>query len=301
MSSVQVARGLTLADGPVTKTWMSRLRGFWRRFARNRIAAFAAILLTVIYLAAIFAPFVTPYTPEKQNLLERFSAPSLRHPFGTDQFGRDSYTRALYGGRVSLAVGVASVAISLILGTLLGLEAGFTGGWPDIILMRFTDAVMAFPTLFLIVAISALVGPSLFNVIAIIGLTTWPVVARLVRGEVLSLKERDFALAARVLGFSPRRVMLRHLLPNTSAPIIVAGTLQLAFAVLTEATLSFLGLGVRPPTPSWGNMLTVAQKDMFVAPWVAVAPGGLIFLTVLCLNFIGDGLRDSLDPHLRER
>jgi peptide/nickel transport system permease protein len=258
-------------------------------------------ILTMIVLAVVFAPWVTSHDPEKQNLRGRFTPPQLTHPLGTDQFGRDIFSRALYGGRISLTVGLASVLLAVTIGVLVGLQAGFIGGRTDALLMRLTDAIMAFPTFFLTVAISALVGPSLTNLVVIIGLTSWMGVARLVRGEVLSLKEREFISAAVVTGCSPSRVMVRHLLPNTVAPIIVAATLQIAFAVLTEATLSFLGVGVRPPTPSWGNMLTVAQKDMFVAPWVAIAPGGLIFLTVLCLNFVGDGLRDSLDPRLRQR
>src|SRR5581483_368413 len=245
--------------------------------------------------------FVTPYDPDKQRLQERFSPPSLVHPFGTDQFGRDIFSRVLYGGRVSLSVGLSSVAIALTIGVFLGLQAGFLSGWLDGVLMRFTDSVIAFPTFFLMVAISTLVGPSLTTIILVIGLTAWPGVARLVRGQVLSLKERDFVTAAIVNGCNGRRIMLKHLLPNTVAAIIVAGTLEIAFAVLTEAALSFLGVGVRPPQASWGNMLTVAQKDMFVAPWVAAAPGFMIFLTVLCLNFVGDGLRDSLDPRLRHR
>ena len=277
------------------------LRTFWCAFRRNKTAVVGSVILALICLAVVFAPWVTSHDPEKQNLRGRFTVPQLAHPFGTDQYGRDIFSRALYGGRVSLTVGFASVLLAVTVGVLVGLQAGFIGGRIDALLMRLTDAIMAFPTFFLTVAISALVGPSLTNLVVIIGLTSWMGVARLVRGEVLSLKEREFISAAVVTGCSPNRVMVRHLLPNTVAPIIVAGTLQIAFAVLTEATLSVLGVGVRPPTPSWGNMLTVAQRDMFVAPWVAIVPGGFIFLTVLCLNFVGDGLRDSLDPHLRQR
>jgi peptide/nickel transport system permease protein len=258
----------------------------------------AALVFGGIVLVAVAAPIIAPYPYEAQDLRNRFEPPSLSHPFGTDDFGRDQLSRAIFGARNSLAVAAGAVGLSVLVGSAIGLQAGYFGGFRGALLMRLTDAVMAFPSFFLILAVTAIVGPSLINVTLIIGLTTWTVFARLVRGEVLSLRTRDFIIAARVMGCSPMRIMLRHLLPNLAAPLIVLSTLHAAFVILTEATVSFLGLGIRPPAPSWGNMLTVAQRDMFVAPWVVVVPGGLIVLTVMCLNFIGDGLRESLDPRL---
>jgi peptide/nickel transport system permease protein len=259
----------------------------------------AAVVLAIIFITVVFAEFFAPYSPYDQNLLLRFQPPSLAHPLGTDQFGRDQLSRVLFGGQASLAVGLGAMFISVVVGVAIGLQAGFVGGTWDAVLMRTTDAVIAFPTIFLVVAVTAVIGPSLVNVLVIIGITSWPVVARLVRGEVLSLKEREYVMASVVGGATSWRVMRRHLLPNVVPSLLVAATLQVAFAVLTEATLSFLGLGVTPPTPSWGNMLTIAQTNMFIAPWVVLGPGGAIITTVLCLNFIGDGLRTSLDPRQR--
>lgn len=270
-----------------------------RRFMRNRAATVASVILLILFVGVVFAPQLAPYDPTAQDLAGRLKPPGGGHLLGTDDLGRDQLSRVMHGGRASLAVGLGSMAISLVVGLLVGLQAGFLGGIWDATLMRLTDGVMAFPAFFLLVAITAITGPSLTNVTVIIGLTSWPVIARLVRGEVLSLKERDYVTAARIAGATPRRIMRRHLVPNVMASLIVAATLQVAFAVLTEATLSFLGLGVRPPTPSWGNMLTIAQVNMFVEPWVIVAPGGAIVLTVLCLNFAGDGLRESLDARLQ--
>jgi peptide/nickel transport system permease protein len=277
------------------------LRDFWRHYVKNRTAVFGAVVLTVIVLASVFAPILAPYRPEKQNLREIFDPPSLAHPFGTDEYGRDQFSRALYGGRVTMLVAFGSVSVAVLVGVSLGMQAGFVGGPLDVVLMRVTDAVMAFPTFFLLSILSVVLGPNLPRLILILGLTSWTVMARVVRAEVLSIKERDYIMAAVTIGCTSRRIMLKHVLPNLRAVIIVASTLQIAFAVLTEAGLSFLNLGVRPPTPSWGNMLMIAQKNMFGAPWVLMVPGALIFLTVLSLNFVGDGLRDSLDPRLRQR
>lgn len=275
------------------------LRAFLRRYRHNVVAVVSAFVLAILFTAVLFAAFVAPYNPYEQHLSLRFQGPSLAHFLGTDQFGRDQLSRALFGGQASLTVGLGSMVISLIVGVAVGLQAGFVGGLWDAVLMRATDAVIAFPTIFLVVAVTAVTGPSLVNVLVIIGLTSWPVIARLVRGEVLSLKQREFVLASVVGGATTWRIMRRHLLPNVVPSLLVAATLQVAFAVLTEATLSFLGLGVTPPTPSWGNMLTIAQSNMFIAPWVVLAPGGAIIVTVLCLNFVGDGLRTSLDPRQR--
>lgn len=281
--------------------FIKNLKGFWHYYSLNRTAVAGAIILAIIVLSVIFAPLLTKYDPNTQNLRERFLSFRWDHPFGTDQYGRDQFSRALYGGRVSLLVGFSSVTVTLIVGITLGLLSGFWGGLLDAFLMRFTDSIIAFPTFFLIVVISSMAHTTLLILTMIIGLTSWPVVARLVRAETLSIKEREFVIGGIVVGCSPLRIVLRYIIPNITSSIIVAATLQVAYAVLTEAALSFLGLGIQPPTPSWGNMLTIAQKDMFVAPMMAIVPGGLIFLTVLSLNFIGDGLRDSLDPRLRQR
>jgi peptide/nickel transport system permease protein len=275
------------------------LAEFSFRYSRNRMAVIGAAVLLIVVIGVAFATVLAPSDPYQQDLLNRFQAPSLSHPLGTDQFGRDQLSRVMYGGRASLAVGLGSMVISVIIGLAVGLQSGLFRGWWDTVLMRLTDGVAAFPTIFLIVAVTAITGASLINVLVIIGCTTWPVIARLIRSEVLSLREREYVLAARIGGAGTWRIMLRHLIPNVTPTLIVAATLQVAFAVLTEATLSFLGLGVTPPTPSWGNMLTIAQDNMFVAPWVVLAPGGAIIITVLCLNFVGDGLRVSLDPRLR--
>jgi peptide/nickel transport system permease protein len=272
---------------------------FLSRYSNNRMAVIGAGALFIVVVGVIFAPLLAPSDPYNVNLLNRFQAPSPSHLLGTDQFGRDQLSRIMFGGRASLAVGLGSMAISVVIGLAVGLQSGVFGGWWDAVLMRLTDGVAAFPTIFLMVAVTAITGASLINVLIIIGCTTWPVIARLIRSEILSLREREYILAARVGGVGTWRIMRRHLIPNVAPTLIVAATLQVAFAVLTEATLSFLGLGVTPPTPSWGNMLTIAQDNMFVAPWVVLAPGGAIIITVLCLNFVGDGLRESLDPRLR--
>jgi peptide/nickel transport system permease protein len=277
------------------RSWLGT---FWARYSRNPMAVAGAAFLIILLLAVLLANVVAA-DPYQQNLLNRFQPPSLAHPLGTDQFGRDQLSRVIYGGRASLTVGLGSMIVSVLIGLAVGLQSGLVRGWWDGVLMRITDGVAAFPTIFLIVAVTAVAGASLGNVLIIIGVTTWPVIARLIRSEILSLREREYILAAIIGGAGSWRIMRKHLIPNVLPTLIVAATLQVAFAILTEATLSFLGLGVTPPTPSWGNMLTIAQDNMFVAPWVVLAPGGAIIVTVLCLNFVGDGLRESLDPRLR--
>lgn len=272
---------------------------FMKRFSKNRAGVIGAIVLVVIVIAAVFAPILAPYDPTTQSLANRLQPPSSEHLLGTDELGRDQLSRVMHGGRASLTVGLGAMVLSVAVGLLVGLAAGFFGGLLDTILMRLTDGIMAFPVFFLLIAITAITGPSIVNVTVIIGLTTWPVIARLVRGEVLSLREREYVLAAKISGATAGQIMRRHLIPNVTPSLIVASTLQVAFAVLTEATLSFLGLGVRPPTPSWGNMLTIAQVNMFIEPWVIAAPAAAVILAVLCLNFVGDGLRESLDARLQ--
>jgi peptide/nickel transport system permease protein len=253
-----------------------------------------AIILLVMLVGAVFAPLLAPYNPD--DILEsQIQGPSLRHLFGTDDLGRDILSRTLYGARISLSVGLVAVIISVLIGTLLGALAGYYGGWLDGLVMRFVDVMLAFPSIFLILAVQAMLTPNIYNVMIVIGLTSWMGVARLVRGEFLRIRELQYVEAARAIGCSDRRIIFRHILPNAAAPITVAATLGMAGAILTESALSFLGMGVQPPMPSWGNMLMDSQAYMFDAPWMAVIPGILILLAVLSLYFIGEGLREKLD------
>ncbi len=272
----------------------------WRlyagRFLSNRLSLAGGALLLLIGLSASFAPLLAQAEPDQQQLTERLQPPSSRHLLGTDDLGRDVFSRLLHGGRVSLRVGLLAVAISVTLGTLVGLVAGFFGGVVDVLLMRLVDIVLCFPTIFLILMVIAFLEPSLWNVMAVIGFTSWPGLARLVRGETLSLRERDFILAARGLGLSTPRILFVHLLPNLVAPILVSATLGVGGAILTESALSFLGLGVQPPMASWGNILTSGKDYLHVAWWLSVFPGVAILFTVLALNLLGEGLRDVLDP-----
>lgn len=266
-----------------------------KRFRKNKLAMFGLMMLGVMILVAIFAPLFSPYDP--QDIVEDETLPpTLKHLFGTDDIGRDVFSRALYGGRISLTVGLVAVSIAILIGTLLGSVAGFFGGLLDGFVMRFVDVMLSFPTIFLILVIQVMLTPNIYNVMIVIGLTSWMGVARLVRGEFLTLKERQFVEAAKAIGASNARIIFRHILPNAIAPIIVAGTLGMAGAILTESALSFLGLGVQPPMPSWGNMLMDAQAYMRDAPWMAIIPGIFIFSTVLSLYFVGEGLRDAFNP-----
>ncbi len=273
---------------------------FWQRFRRHRLALVGAVLLICLYMSAIFAPMLAPYSPRAQDLSNRYAPPSSEHWFGTDLYGRDIFSRVIYGGRISLSVGLVSVAIALTIGTTIGALAGYYGGWLDNVLMRFTEVVISFPILFLIIAVVAIIGPSIFNIMVVIGFTAWPGTARLVRGQFLSLREQDFVEAARALGARELRIIFRQILPNAVAPIIVAGTLGVASAILVESALSYLGIGVQPPTPSWGNILYEGQRFIRRAWWYTVFPGAFIFVTVLSFNLVGDALRDALDPRLRE-
>ena len=261
---------------------------------KNNFAKFGLIVLSGFILLAIFAPVVAPYDPAEMVAMDTL-APSLTHFFGTDDLGRDIFSRAVYGARISLTVGLVAVVISLLIGILLGAIAGWFGGWVDGTVMRFVDVMLSFPSIFLILTIQAMLTPNIYNVMIVIGLTSWMGVARLVRGEYLRIRELSYVEAARSIGCSDWRIIFRHILPNAQAPIIVAATLGMAGAILTESSLSFLGMGVQPPTPSWGNMLMDAQAYMRDAPWMAVIPGLLILLTVLSLYFVGEGLREKLD------
>jgi peptide/nickel transport system permease protein len=248
---------------------------------------------------ALTCQWIAPYDPNFQVLTDRLLPPSGHHWMGTDQYGRDILSRLIYSSRISLSVGLMAVSIYVLIGTTVGSVAGFYGGWVDGVLMRITDIFLCIPTFLLILMVIAFVGPSILNIMVVIGLTSWTDVARLVRGEILSLKEREFIQAARVMGMSDSRIILRHLLPNALGPILVVATLGVGGAILIESSLSYLGLGVQPPTPSWGNMLEEGKEHLTDAWWLITFPGVAIFLTVLGYNLLGEGLRDYLDPRLR--
>jgi peptide/nickel transport system permease protein len=272
-----------------------------RHFRRNRMAMGGMIVMFVLYAVTLLAPLIAPYDPIAQGdiVLSRYLGPSSEHLMGTDKFGRDIFSRVLYGARISLTIGFVAVAISVTFGTLVGALAGYFGKWTDTTLMRFTDMMLSFPRLVLLIVVIALFEPSIWLVVVVLGLTGWMSVARIVRGEVLSLREREFVQAARVLGMTDWRIILRHVIPNTLAPVIVYTTLGIGNTILVEASLSFLGLGVQPPTPSWGNMISDGRDALVTAWWIATFPGLAIVLTVTAFNLLGDGLRDALDPRLR--
>jgi peptide/nickel transport system permease protein len=272
-----------------------------RHFRRNRLAVLGLWTVLALYAVALLAPLLAPYDPIAQVDIARttYLSPSLEHPFGTDRFGRDILSRIIYGARVSLSIGFIATAISVTLGTLLGAFAGYLGGKADAVVMRFTDLVLAFPRLVLLILIVALFEPSMLVIILVLGLTQWPGTTRIVRADVLSLREREFIQAAGALGMSRRRVILRHLIPNVLAPVIVTATLGIGNTIVLEAGLAFLGLGVPPPTPTWGDMVAAGRDVLTNAWWVATFPGLTIVLIVLAFNLVGDGLRDALDPRLR--
>ncbi|MBN2654189.1 MAG: ABC transporter permease [Nitrospirae bacterium] len=270
----------------------------WRRFRKNRLALAGLIVILTLSAAAIFAPVISPYEPTKIDVYNVLSLPSISHPLGTDELGRDVLSRMIWGSRASLKVGFIAVGIAIVIGTLVGAIAGFYGGRIDSLLMRFVDIMLAFPSFFLILAIIAIVEPSISTIMIVIGITGWMDVSRLVRSEFLTLKERDFIAAAKVAGAGDARIIFKHILPNAMSPVFVAATFGIAGAILTESGLSFLGLGVQPPEPSWGNILTSGKNNLTVAWWLSVYPGLAILITVLSYNLIGEGLRDSLDPRL---
>ncbi len=296
-----MADSRTLATAPaVSERRRDRLkqRRALRAFLRHRLAVAGTIIFLIIALAALFAPLVATHDPNRVDLLASAQAPSSAHWLGTDDIGRDVFSRLVYGARVSLSVGLVSVAIYTAIGMALGAAAGYFGGFIESLIMRLTDTVMCFPTLVIIIAAVSILGPSIFNIMALIGLLSWPSICRLVRGQVLSLREREFVEAARASGASDARIICRHVLPNTLAPLTVAATFGVASAILTEAGLSFLGMGVQPPTPSWGNMINMAQSGSILQemPWLWAPAGITIAIAVLSINFIGDGLRDAVDP-----
>lgn len=295
-----------VGDDPALAAPNKRVESPWattaKRFRRHRLAIFGLISLLVLVLLAVLAPWITRQDPYSVSLSAYRSPPSTEHWLGTDSSGRDVFSRLLYAGRVSLSVGLVAVSICVAIGVVLGAISGFFGGKVDSVIMRCTDVVLAFPSLLLIITVVSIVGPSIYNVMAVIGLLGWPPIARLVRGGFLSLKEQEFVLAARSIGTPTSRLIFRHVLPNTLAPIIVTASLLMGEAILLEAGLSFLGLGVQPPTASWGNMLADAQSFAILRsmPWMWLPPGLMIAIAVLAVNFIGDGLRDAMDPrHMR--
>lgn len=275
---------------------MTSLTTLRRRMGRNFLLCFGLSLVALISFAALFAPILSTHDPLLQNLDAILLPPSAEHWLGTDEFGRDLYSRMLYGARVSLWVGFVSVGISLCIGLVLGLLAGWFRGLIDECVMRFVDVMLCFPSFFLILAVIAFLEPSLFNIMIVIGLTSWMGVARLVRAETLSLRERDFVAAARLSGAGTVRILLRHILPNAIAPVLVSATLGVAGAILLESSLSFLGIGVQYPFPSWGNILIEGKQTLGVAWWLSLFPGLAILFIVLGYNLLGEGLRDLLDP-----
>jgi len=277
----------------------------WRRFRRHPGAIAGTIVLGVIIVAVLLAP-LSPYDPEASDLSARFQPPSLQHPMGTDALGRDRLTRVLYGGRVSLTVGFLVVAISLAIGVPIGALAGFYGGRLDSILMRLTDIFLSMPAFLVLILLSAILREvdapmfernNVLTIAVVIGVLSWMTFSRLVRAAFLTIREMDFVTAARCVGASSRRIIVAHILPNAIGPIIVEATLGLGYAIIEESGLSFLGFGIQPPTPSWGNLLSNAQEYLTKYPWLAIFPGLMIFLTIISVNYIGDGLRDAFDPH----
>ena len=293
----------TLDTGAPPSQSMARL--IWKRFLRNPGAVAGMIILSIIILAVLCAG-LSPYDPQASDMSSRFEPPSRQHPMGTDALGRDLLTRVLYGGRVSLAVGFSVVIITLLIGVPLGAIAGYFGGWVDNILMRITDAALTLPSLLVLILLSAVLrevnAPFLekypvLTIAAVIGLLSWMFVARLVRASYISIREQDFVIATRTVGASDSRIIIKHILPSAVGPIIVESTLEIGYAILEESGLSFLGFGIQPPIPSWGNLLSNAQAYMTKYPWLAIFPGLMIFLTIISINYIGDGLRDAFDPY----
>jgi peptide/nickel transport system permease protein len=277
----------------------------WRRFRRHPGAMVGSVVLLIIILSVTFA-FLSPYDPEKSDITNRYQPPSLQHPFGTDGLGRDLLTRVLYGGRISLFVGLMVMAITLVIGVPVGAIAGYFGGWIDNILMRIIDAILSMPSLLILILLSAILrstdlpfvkSNNVMTIAVVMGILSWPTVARLVRAVFLTFREMEYVLAAQALGASDSRIMLDEILPNGFGPIIVEATLEVGYAIMEESGLSFLGFGIMPPTPSWGNLLNSAQGHLIEYPWLAIFPGLMIFLTIISINFIGDGLRDALDPY----
>jgi len=276
------------------------MRDFWQAFAKNRLAVVGGLIVLSLVLLAVLAPVLAPSDPNRPNLRNMLGEPSRGHPLGTDQLGRDVFSRMLYGARVSLAVGFVSVGIATAIGIVLGSLAGYNGGVVDATIMRLVDLLLVFPRFFLLLAVLAFLRPSIWTIMAVIGLTGWMGVTRLVRAEFLALKEREFVLWSQAVGATGFRVVWRHILPNAMAPVLVAMTLGIPAAILTESGLSFLGLGVQPPFATWGNILNEGKDAIEIAWWLSFYPGLAILITVLSYNLLGEGIRDALDPRLRQ-
>jgi peptide/nickel transport system permease protein len=276
------------------------VHAFWRSFARNRLALAGGAVVVCLVVAAVLAPVLAPWDPHRPTVKKAFTGPTREHVLGTDQLGRDVLSRMLYGARVSLAVGFVSVGIATLVGIVLGALAGYHGGSVDAIVMRFVDLMLVFPSFFLLLAVLAFLRPSIWTIMTVIGLTSWMRVARLVRAEFLTLKEREFVVWSQAIGASTTRIIWRHILPNAMAPVLVAMTLGIPAAILTESGLSFLGLGVQPPYATWGNILNEGKDAIEIAWWLSFYPGLAILVTVLAYNLLGEGIRDALDPRLRQ-
>ena len=274
-------------------------KDFRKRFWKNRMAVAGSVIVILLFTVSLFAPWLAPYDPSAIDLKNVLAPPSGGHPFGTDPLGRDVLSRMIWGAGISLKVGFVATGIAILIGTLLGAAAGYYGRWVDAVIMRFVDIMLCFPAFFLILAVIALLEPSIWNIMIVIGLTGWMGVTRLVRADFISLRERDFIQAARVIGASDFRIIFLHILPNAMASVLVTATLGVAGAILTESALSFLGIGVQPPTPSWGNILTAGKDNIDIAWWLSFYPGLAILITVLGYNLLGEGIRDALDPRLR--
>ncbi len=292
---------IPVTGSPPQQYFESQTRRIWRRFLKHRLAVGGGCVVALLLLMVVFANVLSPHDPLSLDTQRRFIPPLTNSSFvlGTDEMGRDLLSRLFYGGRISLVVGVAAMFATIVTGLLIGLIAGFYGGRVDNLLMRFTDTMLCFPQVFLLLVLAAFVTPTVISIALIIGLTSWMEVARIIRAQIQYIKEQDFIQAAFALGASEMRIMFKELLPNAIAPVLVSATLNVANAVLMESYISFLGYGIQPPLASWGNMLTNAQSYFDLAPWLAILPGLMITLTVMSFNFLGDGLRDALDPRLR--
>ncbi|HDQ03264.1 MAG TPA: ABC transporter permease [Deltaproteobacteria bacterium] len=274
--------------------------GFWETFFKNKLMVAGSGIVLLLLIVSVLAPWLAPYDPGQINLQNVLASPSWQHLLGTDQLGRDVFSRMIWGAQISLKVGFVATGIAIVIGTILGAVAGYYGGLIDASIMRFVDIMLCFPTFFLILAVIAFLEPSIWNIMIVIGVTGWMGVTRLVRADFISLKERDFVQAARAIGASDARIIFLHILPNAFASILVAATLGIAAAILTESALSFLGIGVQPPTPSWGNILTAGKDNIDIAWWLSLFPGLAILITVVGYNLLGEGIRDAIDPRLRK-
>ncbi len=290
----------TALDPGMAPKETTQLQQIARRFFRNKTAVVGAFVLLILYSIALLAPVLASEPLEFLNIPNRFQSPSWAHPFGTDNLGRDVLSRMIWGSRISLSVGFVAMGMAVTIGTLVGAIAGFYGGtWIDLLLMRIAEAIDIIPVFFLLITIVAVLPKSAYNIMIIIGITSWPGLAQIVRSQFLSLRQRDYTEASRAMGARDSRLIFRHILPNAAGPIIVSATLRIGSAILAESSLSFLGIGTPPPAISWGQMLNSSRAFLKQAPWTMVWPGLAIFLVVICFNFVGDGLRDALDPKMK--